>query len=158
PSQTCRSRNSMRKRPLTTRKSSSSWSWGCQTNGPWNLTSFTCWPFNSPTTFGFHGALNSASFSARLSFSGTILLPLLRPPVHALPRRSQEVDGHGEGFLEPDRGRHRQVERERHGRLALRHEEVAGEPAPALVLVEGGQARLADQQSKIDIALFSKEV
>src|SRR5262249_28556243 len=32
----------MRNRPLTTRKSSSSWSWWCQTNGPRNLTSFTC--------------------------------------------------------------------------------------------------------------------
>src|SRR5881227_989960 len=99
----------MRKRPFTTRKSSSSWSWWCQTNDPRNLTSFTCWPFNSPTIFGFHCPLNSASFSARLTFCMTVSLLLLRPALHVLPRRSHQVDGPGERFFEPHRGCHRQV-------------------------------------------------
>jgi hypothetical protein len=44
-------------------------SWWCQTNDPWNLTSFTIWPFNSPTIFGFHCSLNCASFSLRFTLS-----------------------------------------------------------------------------------------
>src|SRR5215813_10956355 len=79
------------------------------------------------------------------------LLP--RRAFHALPRRSQEVDDPGEGFLEPNWDCHHQVERERSGPLALRYEKFTGEPAPAEALVERHQARLADEQAEIDIAL-----
>ena len=79
-------------------------------------------------------------------------------PFHALPGRSQEVDLATKGFLQPKRDRHRQVERERDRRLALRNEEFAWEPAPAEALVERHQARLADQQAEINIALLSKEI
>ncbi|HKB38226.1 MAG TPA: hypothetical protein VKD72_17390, partial [Gemmataceae bacterium] len=78
--------------------------------------------------------------------------------IHALPRRTQEVDGPTKGLLQPKGGGHRQVERERDGRLVLRHEEVAGEPAPAEALVERHQGGLADEQAEIDIPLLSEEV
>jgi hypothetical protein len=49
-----------------------------------NLTSFTCWPFNSPTIFGFHWSLNCASFSARLTFCMIGSGCLARLPVRRL--------------------------------------------------------------------------
>src|SRR5262245_28339515 len=157
-SQTCRSRNSLRNRPLTTRKSSSSWSWWCQTNGPWNLTSFTSWPFSSPTIFGFHWSLNCASFSPRFTFSTTALPSLSFVSVHDLPGRPQEVELPVGRLLQANRSGHRQVERERHGRLPLGHEQLAREPAPAEPLVERDQPWLADQQAEIDIPPFVEEV
>src|SRR5262249_14088954 len=68
-----------------------------------------------------------------------------------LPRRSLEINRAAEGFLEPARDGHRQVERERHGRLLLEHQQPAGESAPAKALVKGDQRRLADQQTEIDV-------
>jgi sec-independent protein translocase protein TatA len=62
----------------------------------------------------------------------TVLPLLFFLMVRALPRRSKEVDLATEGFLQPKRRRHRQVERERDCRLALGHEEFAREPVPAL--------------------------
>src|SRR6478609_5779375 len=67
-SSTVRSRNSMRNAPRTTRNSSSSCSWLCQTNSPRNFTSFTCWPLSSATIFGDQCAVNLLSFSDRLIF------------------------------------------------------------------------------------------
>ncbi|HWG46550.1 MAG TPA: hypothetical protein VN688_27560 [Gemmataceae bacterium] len=51
---------------------------------PWNLTNFTCWPFNSPTIFGLHWSLNCASFSLRLTLSmiGSDFLVRLVHPAH----------------------------------------------------------------------------
>src|SRR5439155_8178740 len=79
---TRRSRNSIVNRPLWTRKSSSSFSCWCQTNGPWNLTSFTCCPFNSPTIFGSQWEVNNENFCDRLTLSIgplDVLASVLRP-------------------------------------------------------------------------------
>jgi signal transduction histidine kinase len=46
------SRRQIVSRPSRTRKSSSSFSWRCQTNSPRTFTSFTWASFNSPTIFG----------------------------------------------------------------------------------------------------------
>jgi len=86
-----------------------------------------------------------------LTFLSFVMVP-------ALPGRSQEVDRAIKGFLQPKRDSHRQVERERYGRLALGHEEIAGKPAPAKVLVERHQAMFADQQAEIDIPRLMEEV
>src|SRR5947208_2455134 len=75
---TRRSRNSIANRPLWTRKSSSSCSCRCQSNGPWNLTSFTCCPFNSPTIFGSQWDVNRENFCDRLTLS-------MRPPTRTTP-------------------------------------------------------------------------
>ena len=56
-----RSRSLMSKRPLTTRKSSSSCSWWCQTNSPWSLTSLTWLSFSSPMMRGRQWSLNWAN-------------------------------------------------------------------------------------------------
>ena len=40
---------------------------------PWNLTSLTCWPFNSPTIFGCQCSLNRENFSRRLILSMSFL-------------------------------------------------------------------------------------
>ena len=53
PIRTVLSRNCMSKAPCSTRNISSSASCECQTNSPWNFTSLTCWPFSSPTIFGW---------------------------------------------------------------------------------------------------------
>src|SRR5262249_20670942 len=50
--------------PATTRNISSSRSCLCHTNSPWKRTSFTIWPFSSPTTFGFHISWNRENVSA----------------------------------------------------------------------------------------------
>src|SRR5512144_1409276 len=41
-----------------------------------NFTSFTCWPFSSPTIFGDQYSFTRASFSARLTLSMRTVLPL----------------------------------------------------------------------------------
>src|SRR3954452_19140685 len=112
-SQTCRSRNSIRNRPFTTRKSSSSWSWWCQTNGPWNLTSHLL-------AVQIADDLRLPLLTKQRQFLGQVdLLHESFPPslraLHVLPLRSHQVDGPGEGFPEAHRRRHRQVEREGHG-------------------------------------------
>jgi len=142
---------------LTTRKSSSSWSWWCQTERPLELDQLHLLAVQLADDLRCHWSPNCASFSLRFTFSMTVSLLLLRPTrtlYHGAPRRSI----YHQGILAAEADRHRQVERERHGRLALGHEEVAGELTPAQALVERHQARLADQQAEIDISLLVEEV
>ena len=48
-------------------KSSSSASWLCQTKGPLNLTTLTCWPLSSPTIFGSQCVENRERQAFRLT-------------------------------------------------------------------------------------------
>src|SRR5215210_4175924 len=98
---TSRSRNSILSRPSITKNSSSSSSWWCQENSPRSFTSFTCWPFSSPTTFGLQCSSKSESFSATFTFSGLTRPPPIRRrprperrrgPVRALPRGPRASD------------------------------------------------------------------
>src|SRR5688500_10161471 len=68
----------MRSRPATTKNSSSSVSWWCQTKLPLNFTTLTSWPFSSAMTLGLKCSVKVASFSATLILS-TLLLSCRRP-------------------------------------------------------------------------------
>src|SRR5262249_15926477 len=89
------SRNSMLKAPRTTRNISSSASCLCQMKPPWNLTSLTCWPFNSPTILGSQGAEKRESLSSRLTLSIRYTAARLpRDPLRDLLRQAPELQDH----------------------------------------------------------------
>src|SRR5271157_2440735 len=93
----------MRKPPRSTRNSSSSTWWRCQTNSPRNFTTLTCCPFSSPTILGLKYSENDASFWARLTLRTEDRLPHLgrsgwanHPQVHQQHGCRGELSAHGE--------------------------------------------------------------
>src|SRR5688572_5329423 len=68
PRWTSRSRSSIVRWPLSTRKRSSVSSCLCQTNSPWALTTITSCPLNWATVRGCQCSENVASFASRLTW------------------------------------------------------------------------------------------
>ena len=75
-----------------------------------------------------------------------------------LPGRAQEVDCAAERFMEPNGCGHRQIKREWHRHLPLRHEEITAEPLPSEPFVKPNQTCLADQQAEVNITLLSEKI